>query len=200
MQATGRRVENLRQDFFQQGPWAAEVQAHELLVLIAEVQTGAEAHLALLKEELLRVVQVQRRAIQPGQIRALRHIDGHARQAAAYGVNQPVAVGLQIGFQLGNRIGIAIARNDVGRVAKIGSVRVVEQFTIEKYSRLQHISSHVEGKIEDGLDAIDVPPIWFYHKRLYLSQLHRYRAGPVYRLDAGQFRALLRSDPATQVS
>ncbi len=48
-----------------------------------------------------------------------------------------------------------LARNDVGRVAKIGSVRVVEQFTIEKYSRLQHISSHVEGTIEDGLDAID---------------------------------------------
>jgi anthranilate synthase component 1 len=48
-----------------------------------------------------------------------------------------------------------LARNDVGRVAKIGSVRVVEQFTIEKYSHLQHISSHVEGKLEDGLDAID---------------------------------------------
>jgi anthranilate synthase component I len=49
-----------------------------------------------------------------------------------------------------------LARNDVGRVARIGSVRVVEQFTIEKYSRLQHISSHVEGRIEEGLDAIDV--------------------------------------------
>jgi len=33
--------------------------------------------------------------------------------------------------------------------------RVVEQFTIEKYSHLQHISSHVEGTLEDGLDAID---------------------------------------------
>lgn len=49
-----------------------------------------------------------------------------------------------------------LARNDVGRVSKIGSVRVVEQFTIEKYSRLQHISSHVEGTLEEGLDAIDV--------------------------------------------
>jgi anthranilate synthase component 1 len=48
-----------------------------------------------------------------------------------------------------------LARNDVGRVAKIGSVRVVEQFTIEKYSHLQHISSHVEGTLEDGLEAID---------------------------------------------
>jgi anthranilate synthase component 1 len=50
---------------------------------------------------------------------------------------------------------IDLARNDVGRVSKIGSVRVVEQFTIEKYSHLQHISSHVEGTLEDGLDAID---------------------------------------------
>lgn len=48
-----------------------------------------------------------------------------------------------------------LARNDVGRVSKLGSVRVVEQFTIEKYSHLQHISSHVEGTLEDGLDAID---------------------------------------------
>ena len=48
-----------------------------------------------------------------------------------------------------------LARNDVGRVARLGSVRVLEQFTIEKYSHVQHISSHVEGKIEEGLDAID---------------------------------------------
>jgi Anthranilate/para-aminobenzoate synthases component I len=51
---------------------------------------------------------------------------------------------------------VDLARNDVGRVSKIGSVRVVEQFTIEKYSHVQHISSHVEGTLEDGLDAIDV--------------------------------------------
>jgi anthranilate synthase component 1 len=48
-----------------------------------------------------------------------------------------------------------LARNDVGRVSRLGSVRVVEQFTIERYSHVQHISSHVEGKIEPGLDAID---------------------------------------------
>ncbi len=48
-----------------------------------------------------------------------------------------------------------LARNDVGRVAKLGSVRVLEQFAIEKYSHVQHMSSHVEGRIEDGLDAID---------------------------------------------
>jgi anthranilate synthase component 1 len=50
---------------------------------------------------------------------------------------------------------VDLARNDVGRVSKIGSVKVVEQFTIEKYSHVQHISSHVEGTLEDGLEAID---------------------------------------------
>ncbi|HJQ57531.1 MAG TPA: anthranilate synthase component I, partial [Vineibacter sp.] len=48
-----------------------------------------------------------------------------------------------------------LARNDVGRVAKIGSVRVREQFTIEKYSHVQHMSSHVEGTIENELTALD---------------------------------------------
>ena len=48
-----------------------------------------------------------------------------------------------------------LARNDVGRVARIGSVKVREQFVIEKYSHVQHISSTVEGTIEDGLSALD---------------------------------------------
>jgi anthranilate synthase component 1 len=48
-----------------------------------------------------------------------------------------------------------LARNDVGRVSRLGTVRVLEQFTIEKYSHVQHISSHVEGTIEEGLDALD---------------------------------------------
>ena len=49
-----------------------------------------------------------------------------------------------------------LGRNDVGRVARIGSVQVIEQFVIEYYSHVMHIASHVEGKIQDGLDALDV--------------------------------------------
>jgi anthranilate synthase component I len=48
-----------------------------------------------------------------------------------------------------------LARNDVGRVAKIGTVRVVEQFVIERYSHVMHICSHVEGKIDPRYDALD---------------------------------------------
>src|SRR5581483_7650334 len=48
-----------------------------------------------------------------------------------------------------------LARNDVGRVAKIGSVHVAEQFVIERYSHVMHICSHVEGTIDEKHDALD---------------------------------------------
>jgi len=48
-----------------------------------------------------------------------------------------------------------LGRNDVGRVAEIGSVEVTEQFIIEYYSHVMHIVSNVEGDIRPGLDAID---------------------------------------------
>ncbi|TNE34327.1 MAG: anthranilate synthase component I, partial [Alphaproteobacteria bacterium] len=48
-----------------------------------------------------------------------------------------------------------LGRNDVGRVAKIGSVTVTEQMVIENYSHVMHIVSNVEGEIEEGLTAID---------------------------------------------
>ncbi|MBP6012011.1 MAG: anthranilate synthase component I [Alphaproteobacteria bacterium] len=47
-----------------------------------------------------------------------------------------------------------LGRNDVGRVATIGSVTVTEQFIIEKYSHVQHIVSNVEGKMRPGVDAL----------------------------------------------
>ncbi len=48
-----------------------------------------------------------------------------------------------------------LGRNDVGRVAKIGSVTVTEKMEIENYSHVMHIVSNVEGEIADGLTAID---------------------------------------------
>jgi anthranilate synthase component 1 len=48
-----------------------------------------------------------------------------------------------------------LGRNDVGRVATTGSVRVTGSFFIERYSHVMHLVSNVEGKIRDGLDAID---------------------------------------------
>ena len=48
-----------------------------------------------------------------------------------------------------------LGRNDVGRVAKPGTVNVTERFTIERYSHVMHIVSNVEGDIRDGLDTLD---------------------------------------------
>jgi anthranilate synthase component 1 len=48
-----------------------------------------------------------------------------------------------------------LGRNDVGRVAKPGSVRVKSNYEIEYYSHVIHISSQVEGTIRDDLDAVD---------------------------------------------
>ena len=48
-----------------------------------------------------------------------------------------------------------LGRNDVGRVATIGSVNVTDRFFIERYSQVMHIVSNVEGKIAPGKDALD---------------------------------------------
>ena len=49
-----------------------------------------------------------------------------------------------------------LGRNDVGRVAKIGTVNVTDSMIIEKYSHVMHIVSNVEGVIKNKLSAIDV--------------------------------------------
>ena len=49
-----------------------------------------------------------------------------------------------------------LGRNDVGRVAQTGTVRVTDNMVIERYSHVMHIVSNVEGKLKPGMDAIDV--------------------------------------------
>ncbi len=48
-----------------------------------------------------------------------------------------------------------LGRNDVGRVSKIGSVRVTDQFFLEHYSQVMHIVSNVVGELKPGCDALD---------------------------------------------
>lgn len=48
-----------------------------------------------------------------------------------------------------------LGRNDVGRVAEIGSVKVTEKMAIELYSHVMHIVSNVEGILKQGADALD---------------------------------------------
>ncbi|NMG28819.1 anthranilate synthase component I [Aromatoleum evansii] len=49
-----------------------------------------------------------------------------------------------------------LGRNDAGRVAETGSVRVTDQFTIERYSHVMHIVSNVEARLKDDLNALAV--------------------------------------------
>ncbi|PIU10018.1 anthranilate synthase component I [Candidatus Micrarchaeota archaeon CG08_land_8_20_14_0_20_49_17] len=51
---------------------------------------------------------------------------------------------------------VDLARNDIGRVCAPGTLSIPESFLIEKYSHVQHIVSHVTGKLVDGCDMFDV--------------------------------------------
>ncbi|CAN5506289.1 anthranilate synthase component I [soil metagenome] len=48
-----------------------------------------------------------------------------------------------------------LGRNDVGRVAEIGSIKVTDRFVLEHYSHVMHIVSNVEGRLSEKYDAID---------------------------------------------
>ena len=48
-----------------------------------------------------------------------------------------------------------LGRNDIGRVAQIGTVNVTDQFFVERYSQVMHIVSNVEGKLDSRCDALD---------------------------------------------
>lgn len=51
---------------------------------------------------------------------------------------------------------VDLGRNDLGRVCEYGTVRVSDFFTVEKYSHVMHIVSHVEGKLKPDLNAFDL--------------------------------------------
>jgi anthranilate synthase component 1 len=51
---------------------------------------------------------------------------------------------------------IDLGRNDAGRVAKVGSVRLTDQMIVERYSHVMHIVSNVVGELQEGMSAIDL--------------------------------------------
>ena len=51
---------------------------------------------------------------------------------------------------------IDLARNDIGRIARPGTVKLLESYSVEKYSHVQHIVSHVEGELREGIRNMDV--------------------------------------------
>ena len=80
-----------------------------MLTGCAELSPGAQGNLGFFEEKTLRVVQAQGRAVQPGQVSALRRVQGNARQPRAHGVEQVVTVTLQVSQQLDQpRFGIGV--------------------------------------------------------------------------------------------
>ncbi|MGV3571199.1 MAG: anthranilate synthase component I family protein [Ramlibacter sp.] len=51
---------------------------------------------------------------------------------------------------------IDLARNDIGRIARTGTVKVSEAFAVERYSHVMHLVSNVEGILKDGMTNMDV--------------------------------------------
>jgi len=51
---------------------------------------------------------------------------------------------------------IDLARNDIGRIARVGSVKVTQSFTVERYSHVMHIVSNVEGVLRPEVGQLDV--------------------------------------------
>ena len=51
---------------------------------------------------------------------------------------------------------IDLARNDIGRIAQTGSVKVTEAFVVERYSHVMHLVSNVEGLLKPGTSNLDV--------------------------------------------
>lgn len=51
---------------------------------------------------------------------------------------------------------VDLGRNDLGRVCEYGSVKVTEMMTVERYSHVMHIVSHVQGRLRENMDAFDL--------------------------------------------
>ena len=70
-----------------------------------------------------------------------------------------------------------LGRNDVGRVARIGTVRPTEEFTVERYSHVMHIVSNVVGELKDGCDGdhrrAGARKTWALWRRCRLFQCRR---------------------------
>jgi anthranilate synthase component 1 len=94
--------------------------------------------------------------VRKGEV-TIRPIAGTARRGATQHEDQMLAEALLADpkERAEHLMLLDLGRNDVGRVAEIGSVEVTERFTIERYSHVMHIVSNVVGRLAGDKDAID---------------------------------------------
>lgn len=93
-----------------------------------------------------------------GDMVTVRPIAGTRKRGASFEEDQALAAELTTDekecaehLQL-----LDLGRNDVGRVARVGTVKLTEKMLIERYSHVMHMVSNVEGKLQSGLNALDV--------------------------------------------
>ena len=93
-----------------------------------------------------------------GDTVTVRPIAGTRKRGASFDEDQALAAELMADekecaehLQL-----LDLGRNDVGRVARVGTVKMTEKMIIERYSHVMHMVSNVEGKLQSGLNALDV--------------------------------------------
>ncbi|MEM1306349.1 MAG: anthranilate synthase component I [Pseudomonadota bacterium] len=94
--------------------------------------------------------------VRDGEV-TIRPIAGTARRGATGAEDQALAEALLADpkERAEHLMLLDLGRNDVGRVAELGSVTVTDQFMIERYSHVMHIVSNVTGRLRDDHDAID---------------------------------------------
>lgn len=110
---------------------------------------GDDAVLSLSPERFMR--------LQDGRIEA-RPIKGTRPRGATPTQDQALADELLASAKdrAENLMIVDLLRNDIGRVSRIGSVRVPELFSLESYPNVHHLVSSVEAELADGLDAFDL--------------------------------------------
>ncbi|MFG1357878.1 anthranilate synthase component I [Xanthobacter pseudotagetidis] len=92
-----------------------------------------------------------------GGIVTIRPIAGTRRRGATHAEDEALAAELLADAKerAEHLMLLDLGRNDVGRVAQVGTVKVTDSFFIERYSQVMHIVSNVEGAVDRRFDVID---------------------------------------------
>ncbi|MEP9347380.1 anthranilate synthase component I [Xanthobacter sp. KR7-225] len=92
-----------------------------------------------------------------GGVVTIRPIAGTRRRGASHAEDEALAAELLADAKerAEHLMLLDLGRNDVGRVAQTGTVKVTDSFSIERYSHVMHIVSNVEGAVDPRFDAID---------------------------------------------
>ena len=112
----------------------------------------------LVRQESVEAADAQGRVVPQGTKVTIRPIAGTRRRGLTPAQDDALAAELLADpkERAEHLMLIDLARNDIGRIAQVGTVKVTDRMVIEKYSHVQHIVSNVEGSLKDGMSNLDV--------------------------------------------